>query len=115
MNKDDEKRQDAVMYHLVKELLNDLPPGTTTEEGARIKAARGDPFAIELVKHFDSRESRVTDALFDAAVEKHPGWRALPKGIYKKEDDEAPEPDELIDWFQLNYPAEAKRIAATVK
>jgi hypothetical protein len=59
----------------------------------------------------NSREYRIYKALFDAAVDVHPGWTRLkdPNGHFEKSDS-APEADDLIEWFQMTYPSEARAI-----
>jgi hypothetical protein len=59
------------------------------------------------VRYFDSREHQLGAALLDAAVERHPGWRDLGNGRYKKSKGA---PDEHIEWFFKTYPLEAREI-----
>jgi hypothetical protein len=47
-------------------------------------------------------------ALFYAAAEKHPGWHLSAAGYAQKVDPEAPEYSELIEWFRISFPREAR-------
>jgi hypothetical protein len=91
-------------------ILAGLPEGTSLQEAAWIKAAQGDPVAAKWHAYFNSRECKLNEAIADAAMEKHPGWRVLPDGISEKLDDAAREPDGLIEWFYKTYPQEAREI-----
>jgi hypothetical protein len=86
-----------------------LPKETTFEEACRIKAAQGDLAAQRWIDHTNSREYQLGDALMTAAIERHPGWRDDGNGQYTVSKG-APEGHMLIDWFQRNYPLEAREI-----
>jgi hypothetical protein len=96
-------------------ILEGLPTTVRFGEACRIKAAQGDPLAQQYLDYFNSREYRLHEGLNNAAVAVHPGWRANGEGRFLKLDDNAPEiGDPLIEWFQKNYPKEAKRIEAEI-
>jgi len=57
----------------------------------------------------DSREHRVFEALFDAAVNLHAGWRL------EKERRYAPQSHELVEWFQTTHPHEARNIEDSIE
>lgn len=82
----------------------------TLGEAARIMAVRGHPHARHLHAHFESCEYRLKSALFDAAVDLHPGWRF--DGMSTKLADDAPEETALIEWLYKNHPARAREIEA---
>jgi hypothetical protein len=92
-------------------LLDGLPKGTTLDEAAKIRAAEGNPFAKRVLAELNSREYRLTSALFVAAVDLHPGWRNTGDGEFKK-DKGAPEPPQLVEWLYKNHPEVARRIEA---
>lgn len=56
------------------EILSGLPKATTFYEACVIKAAQGHTLAQHALRQMNSREYRVHEALFDAAVDVHPGW-----------------------------------------
>jgi hypothetical protein len=57
----------------------------------------------------DSREHRVIEALFDAAVDRRPGWRLVKERRY------APESRKLVEWFQTTHPHEARKIEDSIE
>jgi hypothetical protein len=59
----------------VWQIFTGLPP-MKFSEACRIKAAQGDPLAQKYIDWFNSRECRLEEALTEAAVAVHPGWRA---------------------------------------
>jgi hypothetical protein len=91
------------------EIFSGLPDGTTFYEACVIKAAQGHALAQYALRQMNSREHRVYDALFDAAVDVHPGWTRLKDGHFEKSDS-APEADDLIEWFQRTHPRKARTI-----
>jgi hypothetical protein len=93
-------------------LVGKLEPGQTIGQKLRIMAARGDKRAQRILDSWNTRERRVSDALFEAAAAKHPDWRQdgnawRYRGPTKPEDDPAAQ---VIDWFQRTHPREARRI-----
>ncbi len=50
--------------------------------------------------------------LFDAAAEKHPGWKFGAPFRPERIDDKAPDRAELIDWFRDSFPDEVRAIEA---
>jgi hypothetical protein len=58
-------------------------------------------------------EQSVKEALVEAAVAVHPGWRNDGNGLLTKLDPIAPDvPVPLLDWFRQNYPQQAEQITA---
>jgi hypothetical protein len=89
--------------------------GLTLTEAAKIKAAQGDPMAISLLKHLNSRTYRLHVALLRAATSKRPDlWKPHDKGIAWLGKGEPPDDYVLIDEFQMKYPAEARAIEAAI-
>ncbi len=56
---------------------------------------------------------KLEHALFLAAVEKHPGWQFHYRDP-ERIDENAPDHDELIEWFRKSFPREARAIEATI-
>jgi hypothetical protein len=105
---------DIAIADAVGELFKLAPGAKTTIEVAEIMAARGHPFAIKLLEQFNSYEYRLALALFDAAVEVHPGW--IRQGeAYRRLNSNAPEPDGLIEWFYKQHPKAASAIEAKTR
>ena len=98
----------------VGRILSGLPEGTTIEEACAIKAARGDAGARQLLARLNSREWRLGDALLKAAFDEHPSWVRIGEGVVLRLDPDAPEDDELIEWFQKNYPHQARAIERSI-
>jgi hypothetical protein len=116
-----EYREQEAEHRAWKRQFNDamaihagLPSNTTFKEACRIKAARGDALARRYLDSFNSRQCRLEDAMHEAAVERHPGWRAEGGGVLTKLDDKAPEWAELIEWFYKNFPDEARAVEAAI-
>ena len=101
-------------YNEIMRLFAACPEAKTTAEVCRIMAERGDPFAQSMQAMFDSREFRLQEALTDAAVELHPGWRDDHDGSFTKLDPYAPEQLELIDWLYKTHPARARAVEQSV-
>jgi hypothetical protein len=102
--------------HVAEEILSGLPKETTFYEACRIEAAQGHALAKQALDHMDSRPARVFNALFDAAVDVHPGWKRLKKeGQYSKHDQSAPEAHGLVEWFQTTYPHEARALEDAIE
>jgi hypothetical protein len=82
------------------------------EEAAAIKAAQGDPVALKWQAYFTSKYYRMGVALLDAAMAKHPLYEPHPRGGWQwlGEKDERHKEHVLIEWFQVAYPAEARKI-----
>jgi hypothetical protein len=106
----EEWQQEAERARAAAQLFEGLPKGITFEEACRIKAAQGSEFAQRSLAAMDSREHRVFEALFEAAVDLHPGWRRP-----DKERRYAPESRELVDWFQTTHPHEARNIEDSIE
>jgi hypothetical protein len=98
----------AFAFHV----FDGLPEGIELDEAARIKAARGDPQAIKYLAQTNTPEARKDEALADAAYRAHPLFTIRPDGIIHWDGDaeDGPTHDEVIDWFQMTHPAEARRI-----
>jgi hypothetical protein len=82
------------------------------EEAVEIKAAQGDPVALKWQAYFTSKYYRMGLALLDAAMAKHPLYEPHLKGGWQwlGEKDERHKEHVLIEWFQIAYPAEARKI-----
>src|SRR5258708_2901110 len=100
----------------IRRLFDGLPQHTSMHDAARIKAAQGDPLAQQLLEQFNSRERRLHYALVDAAAQMHPEWEKIGQG-YRKIAGAPIEGDlalhQLVEWYQINYPLEARRIEAS--
>lgn len=77
-------------------------------EACRVGATAGDKEAATCLAALESPEARIRDALVEAAVEKHPDWRRDGKFIVGPDDEVGTAG--LIDWYRLNYSAEAAAI-----
>jgi hypothetical protein len=97
-------------------IFDGLPKDITFDEACRIEAERGDPLAQRYLDWLNSRSYRLSSALLDAAIERHPGYQHTDtdKHRWRKTDPAAPDEDELVEWFQKNYPREARAIEAAV-
>jgi hypothetical protein len=83
------------------------------DEAVAIKAARGDPIALRWQKAMSTREYRLNEALSEAACQAHPQFEQIGDGEWDwKGDGKMPSDEELIDWFQMTHPTEARRIEA---
>jgi hypothetical protein len=103
-----EQYADAMM------IFDGLPKDITFAEACRIKAGRGDPLAQRYLNWLNSRSYRLWSALINAAIERHPGYQHTGKHSWRKIDPAAPDENELVEWFQKNYPAEARAIEAAI-
>lgn len=90
-------------------LLENEPDGTPLIEVLRKHAMAGDEYAKSVLAQLESPAYRRSQALFRAAVEKHPNWRR--EGCRFIHSGGGPEtPDALVEWFQMNHPREASEI-----
>lgn len=100
-------------------VLSDKPEGVSGEDHIRAKAKAGDPFAVAYVKQTVSTAYKIRSALFDAAIQLHPDWKANDDGTWSFVGAGSPpkifDETALIDWFQINYPQEASNIEDTVR
>jgi hypothetical protein len=82
------------------------------EEAVEIKAAQGDPAALTWQAYFASKYYRMGVALLEAAMAKHPLYESHPRGGWQwlGKKDERHKEHVLIEWFQIAYPAEARKI-----
>jgi hypothetical protein len=106
----EEREQGAEQARLAARLFDGLPKGITFEEACSTKAAQGSEFAQKSLAAMASREHRVFEALFDAAVDLHPRWRQL-----KKERRYAPDCRALVEWFQTTHSHEARNIEDSIE
>jgi hypothetical protein len=95
-------------------IFDGLPKDISLAEACRIKAERGDPLAQRYLHWLNSRSYRLFSALYDAAIERHSGYQHTSKHSWRKIDPAAPDENELVEWFQKNYPAEARAIEAEI-
>jgi hypothetical protein len=105
----EEWQQEAEQARAAAQLFKGLPNGITFEEACRIKAAQGSEFAQRSLAAMDSREHRVFEALFDAAVDLHAGWRLEKARRY------APHSHALVEWFRTTHPHEARKIDDSIE
>jgi hypothetical protein len=110
----DQKRREAEQAAKEQAIMAGLPDGITFGEACRIKAAQGDPLAERYADFFNSKPYRLFIALCHAAVERHPGYRHTGKHSFRKIYPAAPDEDELVEWFQKTWPAEARAIEAAI-
>jgi hypothetical protein len=101
---------------LAASLFNGLEDrkGLTLGEAAEIKAAQGDPIAISLLKKLNSRDAQLFWALLNAAAEAHPEWLVKEDGVLRFIGQGEPQPNALIEWFQMMHPKQAKLIEAAI-
>ena len=90
-------------------IFEGLPKDTTFRVACHIKAAQGDPAAQRWVNLWNSPAYRIGNALLQAAIQRHPGWRTIGEGQYIQRKS-APGESELVEWFYKNHPAEARAI-----
>jgi hypothetical protein len=108
--------QVEILEVLAGSIFEGLPDGTTLAEAAKIKAAQGDPVALSYQAHANSSEYRIQCALWEAAVDAHPDWKKHNNRSYRwKGQGEAPSTDSMVDWFQLNHPAQAREIERAIE
>jgi hypothetical protein len=116
----DEKHREYVEQHekeaaLMKQMgrmFEGLPAETTFDEAVKIKAAQGDQWANGYLAFEKSPARRTYCALAEAAYAAHPQFEQRDDGVIYWLGGEGNDPSEaaLIDWFQQNYPAEAREI-----
>lgn len=108
----EQERAEIEQLERLKGLFAGLPPGTKLGEAAKIKAAAGDPFAKQMHAQFSSSYYRVFHALLDAAVDRHPDYKHTEQGFCHVSGQPMPDNIEqtLVEWFQMNYPREARAI-----
>jgi hypothetical protein len=96
----------------VAPLFDGLEEGTTLEEAAAIKAMQGDPFAARVLVAFASPRYRLNSALCEAAMKADAkNWRQDEKEVWHwLGEGDMPDEGAMIERFQLNHPAEARRI-----
>jgi hypothetical protein len=98
-----------------REILSGVPAGTPFYEACCIRAAQGHKLAQQALVSMNSREYRVEMALFEAAAAAHPGWRRLAEDGHYEKDKDAPEDNELIEWFQKTHSHEARAIEDAIE
>jgi hypothetical protein len=77
-----------------------------------IKAAQDDPVALWWQAQLNSKAARMVLAMFRAAAKMHPQWR-ITEGVYRWLGKGEPMNElELILWFQIIHPTEARKIEA---
>jgi hypothetical protein len=91
-------------------------PGIKFGEAVAIKAGAGDPLALEYIRHEQTPARRTYAALADAAYNAHPQFSVIPHGyMWHGKKGAAPSESDLIDWFQMAHPAEARRIEDSIE
>jgi hypothetical protein len=97
-------------------IFEGLGEAITLSEAIEIKAAQGDPIALRWQAGMNTRWYRLNDALSVAAHEAHPQFEEAPDQVWHwKGDGKMPSVEELIDWFQMTHPTEARRIEAEIE
>jgi hypothetical protein len=107
---DREVNAETAVLNELRGLFVGLPKGMTLGEAAKIKAAHGDPIALKFLAHDNSPAVRIQSALVRAAYDAHPLFSREARGNRWNGEGEAPSETAMIDWFQKNHPAEARRI-----
>ena len=86
----------------------------TVGDFLRRRVAEGCKIARGYLEMVDGPRARLYLALADAAAQAHPNWEVSADGSTIRRlddaDSEDDEVDRLIDWFQMTFPKEAKRI-----
>lgn len=101
----------ALLDHLRRAGIKD--GSMTISDALRQLKAKGDKIAAHYLAELESPKNRVYWALSTAAAKRHPKWEVCEDGRgIRRIDDEDGDPDALVEWFQVNYPRDAKRIEA---
>jgi hypothetical protein len=90
-----------------------LSRNITFHEACKVKAAGDGPDAVlarKWLSRMESREWRLGEALGDAAHAAHPDFRREGRAWHYTGAGKMPNEQDLIEWFQLTHPREAKRI-----
>jgi len=109
-------REESLHLDAPRQLFDGLPSGTKLAEAARIKAAQGVPCGIRLHRFLTSRTYRLSTALVEAAMERHPDFERSDKlHVWQYlGDGDGPSETALTEWFQMTYPTEARAIEDAV-
>jgi hypothetical protein len=109
--------REAAQIKQMRRMFEGLPDETTFDEAVNIKAAQGDLWAIGYLAFEKTPARRTYCALVDAAYAAHPQFETRDDGVIYWLGDEGNDPSEaaLIDWFQKNYPAEARAIERKIE
>jgi hypothetical protein len=109
--------REAAQIEQMRRMFEGLPDGTTFDEAVNTKAAQGDLWAIGYLAFEKTPARRTYCALVDAAYAAHPQFETRDDGVIYWLGDEGNDPSEaaLIDWFQKNYPAEAREIERKIE
>jgi hypothetical protein len=104
----------------IEESLRQRFPGITREQIARaFEIARGDTdeSVREGARRLIEAQSPLRQALFAAAVQADPQWEPAPPPEFFRwvGEGKSPSVDTMIDWFQMNHPAESRRIEDEVE
>jgi len=90
-------------------------PGARVIVGVRAAAARGEPFATEVVNRLEEC-ARMHDKLFRAAASVHPDWSITGNSaLGPPEGHPQDSPDRLIEWFQKTHSIWAREIEAEAR
>lgn len=109
-------KNESAQLVAARELFVGLPPETLFGEAVKLKAAQGNAWAIGYLAFQNTPERRCYTALVDAAYVAHPQFEALGGGVLKwTGGGEGPTEAALLDWFQLNHPADARAIERVVE
>jgi hypothetical protein len=110
---------DVQRMHAERDLILGIKQGLenlTFEEAVKIKAARGDPAAIDWLARGNRRQVRLEFALCTAAMDMHPErWLRVCEGQYIwRGEGEMPNVDATVEQFQKEHPMEARAIEAKI-
>jgi hypothetical protein len=99
------------LHALISHLFERFPEGKTVNEVVALGVACGDPAALQLQAAWNTKASRLHEALGLAAMRAHPQWLE-PEENHFEWTGALPMPTEaaMVDWFQMTYPAKAREI-----
>jgi hypothetical protein len=99
------------MHALISHLFERFPEGGTVNEVVAMGVACRDPAALQLQAMWDTRASRLREALSLAAMRAHPQWTEPEDGHFNWTGEGVmPTEAAMVDWFQMNHPTEAREI-----
>jgi hypothetical protein len=109
----EELRSELARKKAEAELRRGLPADMPFIDVVRSRADEGNAFAVALLTKLESREYRIRTALLAAAAAVHPQCATAADGRSLVRDGRSltlKEEDDLIDWFRLTRPLEARVI-----
>jgi hypothetical protein len=93
-------------------IFEGMPENISLAEAAEIKASQGDPIAKRVLAELTLPATRLTEELYYAACVADPkNWHVDNTGYTTwLGGGDMPSESKMIEWFQINHPAEARRI-----